>query len=497
MGRSPLLVAVIALACAGKARASGFYFGDEGAKAMAQGGAFTGQADDMTALMYNPAGLARQSGIGFGLDLSLMNHQVTFLRQDVGFDPANPRTNLAQTVSNSAGIFPLPFLGASYALDVGGRRLTLGLGVWGPPGVGRYAFPEPNYAKTGGKYDQNPIKYAPQRYALISNDILIFYPTLAVAYDLHPMVQAGVSLQLVASSFRFRQTLYSGLLTPSKMQEEDPLFDSVVSVNLNGKVGFTAIPGLMVRPLSNLSIGASVRPPVTLRASGTLDIGLGEAARGLNTQVSGNQTDLTMTLPLEARVGVLFQPLDRLKLVADYVYMGWNSFDKIVLTPQGVTMKIGSGEPAAVAPVEIPKNWVATSSVRVGGSYDVVAPLTVHAGFLYETQASPNAYYAVDFAHPARFFVTGGVTGHFGGVDVVASGIFTPTTTTVVTDSKQLQAQTDATVAGGPIGNGIYTSGGWVVNVGVRGHFGQTPAPAPAPEATPAAPVTPPATSTP
>ncbi|MDD1713499.1 MAG: hypothetical protein LUQ69_10075, partial [Methanoregulaceae archaeon] len=64
MGRSPLLVALIALAVAGTARASGFYFGDEGAKAMAQGGAFTGQADDMTALMYNPAGLARQSGIG-------------------------------------------------------------------------------------------------------------------------------------------------------------------------------------------------------------------------------------------------------------------------------------------------------------------------------------------------------------------------------------------------------------------------------------------------
>jgi long-subunit fatty acid transport protein len=397
------------------------------------------------------------------------------------------------------------------------RRLTFGVGVWGPPGVGRYAFPDANYTKVNGKYEQNPVKYSPNRYALISNDILIYYPTFSVAYDLHPMVQAGLSFQVVGSSFKFKQALYSGLTTPTKMTDEDPIFDSVASVRLNGQPGLTGIAGIMVRPMKNLSIGASVRPPVHLHATGTLDIALGEAAKGLNTQVTGNQTTLDMNLPLEARVGVMFQPIEKLTLVGDYVYMGWNAFDKIVLTPQGVTMTIGSGEPQTVAPVTIPKNWVATSSARIGGSYDVIPMLTVHAGFLYETQASPDAFYSVDFAHPARFFVTGGVAVHVSGFDVVASAIYTPTVTTVVTDSKQLQGQTDPTIPGGPIGNGIYTSGGWVVNFGVRGRFGatpkepamelaptstpapeppiSTPAPAPAPEPTPA--VTPPASSTP
>ena len=49
-------VAVALLAC-GHAEAAGFLSTGPGARAAAMGGAFTGLADDSSAIFYNPAGL--------------------------------------------------------------------------------------------------------------------------------------------------------------------------------------------------------------------------------------------------------------------------------------------------------------------------------------------------------------------------------------------------------------------------------------------------------
>ncbi len=467
------VLALVLWSTALSAHASGFYFGDNGAKALAQGGAFTGQADDLTAIQHNPAGLAQLEGPSFLLDVNGLNHQVSFLRQDVGWDPAAPRTNLAAKVENKGGLFVVPFLGGSYGLKLGSRTLTVGLGVYGPPAVGRYGFPAPDYTRdANGKYQANPVKSAPNRYALINNDILIVYPSLSAAIDVHPKVLVGASLQLVLSNFMLRQALYSGLSTPAKLTEEDPIFDSVVTVNLAGRPVVTGIFGVLWKPTDTLAFGASYRPRIPLVATGSLDIALGEAAKGLNTVVTGDQAMLTLTLPVEIRAGVQFHPFEKLRLLGDVVYQGWHSVKEMTLSPMDVTMKVGSGEPQLVSAMHIPKNWVATWSGRVGASYDLLPLLTAHAGALYETSASPDQFFSIDFAHPARAFVTLGASVHLAQFDVVLAGAYSPAVTTTVQDSQVRQGQTDSTVTGSVIGNGLYTSGGWIASLGVRGHFG-------------------------
>lgn len=482
-----------------EASASGFYFGDNGTKLLSQGGAFTGQADDLTAIQHNPAGLAQLDGVSFLADLNLVKHEVTFLRQEPGFDPSAPNTKIP-TVENKAGIFPAPFLAGSYGLTLGTRTLTLGLGVYGPPAVGRYSYPNPDYSKDAtGKYVTNPIKYAPNRYALIDNNILILYPTLTAAIDLHPRLLVGASLQAVYSTFAMKQAVYSGVSTPTRMQEEDPIFDSVVSVNLTGRVGVTGIVGVLWKPTDTLSFGASARPRIRVVAAGDLSLQLGEAAAGLGTKVSPDkpQAELTLTLPLEVRVGAMFRPTEKLRLVGDFVYQGWDSIDALTLTPTAVTMAVGSSAPAEVPPMLIPKHWAASYSGRAGASYDVIPMLTARAGVLYETSAVSDRFhsYSIDFAHPTRFFLTAGASVHLSNVDLVAGAAFTPPTTTVETASDVLQGQTDSTVKGNAVGNGVYTSGGWLASIGVNGHFGAPKEPArplnetgAAPTATPASP---------
>lgn len=493
----------------GAASASGFYFGDNGVKAMMQGGAFTAQADDLTAIQYNPAGLAQLEGWSALVDAQLINHQVSFLRQDPGFDPAALNT-LPNTVDNSkSGLFFLPFLGASYGFRVANRPLTLSLGVYGPPSQGRYVFPAPNYTKEMSRYVENPRKYAPQRYSLISNDILILYPSLSAAYAIHPRFMVGVSAQLVVSHFTFKQAISADPINPMTQLAENPEFDALVDVNVSGQVGFTGVVGVLAKPTDWLSLGASFRPPVPVTANGQLGItvtpelsaiaqvqnGAGESCVPDATGNSPCQATLQLTLPMELKFGVRVTPMARLGINADFVYQGWQSVDQFLLTPKDVNLVL-SGTASPVAPFAIPKKWVGSFSGRVGASFDVIKYLTVHAGFLFETGASPSEYYAVDFAHPTRVMITGGVTGHLGPVDVLAGIAFTPTVQSVVTTSEVRRGSTDPSVPSGVVGAGIYNSGGFSILLGVRGRFPPkpkaaveepAPVPAPAPETKPAA----------
>ena len=452
--------------------ASGFNFGDNGATALSQGFAFTAQADDLSAIQHNPAGLTQLDGLHFLADLQFINNDVTFLRQDPGYDPAKPST-LVNPVHNVGGLFLIPFLAVSYGLPVAGRALTLSLGVYAPPTVGRSGYAAPNYTKSDGvKYDQDPRKYAPERYTLINNDLVIAYPTLSAAYALHPRVQAGLSLQLVVSHFFIRQALYAGDAlgsNPQQQLQENPDYDAIATADVTGQVGFTGILGLMARPTSWLSIGASVRPPVPIRASGKLSLQLSPLLAAAGT-VEGDRATLSFTLPLEAKLGVRVTPLERLGLNADFFYQGWNSVDALTMAPDGVALVQGSTR-TPIAPVRLVKNWVPSYSVRVGGSYDVLPQLTVHAGWMYETGASSTLYYSVDFPHPTRMFLTAGLTGHLGPIDLIGAIAWTPTVTSEVTQSEVRRQQTDPTQPAGVIGTGTYTSGGFVATLGVRGHF--------------------------
>src|SRR5690348_450757 len=105
---------VLLLACSAPASAAGFYLAENGSKTLMMGGAFAGQADDLSALQHNPAGLAQLQGFQFMVDGDLALHMITFQRYDPGFDPANLPTTPAQPVSNSGGPFVAPMIGAGF-----------------------------------------------------------------------------------------------------------------------------------------------------------------------------------------------------------------------------------------------------------------------------------------------------------------------------------------------------------------------------------------------
>jgi len=539
------LVLCVMCAAAG-AQASGFYFGDNGTKAMMQGGAFTAQADDLTATMYNPAGLTQLEGFSFLADVELIKHTVTYWRQDPGWDTTKSSADCANSVSvrcvtstsnaarNPSQPYLLPYFSVGYGLKTGkwwggdssNHNLTFALSVFAPPSQGAYYYPNPDYTQNAdGSFVNRPNKYAPQRYALISTDILIAYPSLSIGLELAKWIQIGGSFQLTVSNFKQDQILYAGDVlgdNPKKQLQEDAANDARVGIDLNGKVGVTGIAGVMIKPLDWLQFGASIRPPIHFHARGAVNVTLPKRFSDLGATVDGNRScgpkkdqlcaDLDMNMPMEIRVGGYVKPVRHacalgdasrkdcgLGVSVDFVYLGWQAVDKLALTPDNLSV-VFQGNRTPISSFNVEKNWHATYSFRLGASYRVFQYLSVSAGFLYETGAAGTTTYSVDWTHPTAVFISGGLTGHLGPIDVMVGMQGMPTVTTNVTDSQVARGGTVA--PGSPsydaayVGNGRYTSGGYGVMLGVRGNFDKLvpstppakpiePAPVVAPEAAP------------
>lgn len=494
------VVATIAVLLSSAASASGFYFGDNGSKALIQGGAFTAQADDLTALQHNPAGLSQLRGFSFLLDGQLIFHNVSFLRQN----PIDPTTGVriasdrVKEVSNGAGAYPVPFIAGSYTFDVLDRHLTLALGLYGPPASGRYSYPIPNYTKNAqGNYVENPRNNAPQRYGFISDDFLIAYPTLSMSYDIFPWLSVGASAQLVLSKLAFTRTMYSAFAQASDIANEDPSLDTQASVDIPMNVtNFTGVFGILAKPTNFLSVGFSVRPPIAIKVQGKMKLDLGEVATAAKTVVVGDDVELAFTMPTEMRLGVRLAPdwkvwhFERFGLNIDAVYNGWQSLNKFALTPKNVSLDV-LGVNTALGPIDSPKRWNYTWSVRAGGSVGITEYFNVHAGFMYEMNAAPAEYESIDFLHFERVWLTGGVSAKIWNFELVGGIAGTPTVTKQIETSQVLSSTPPDDVLGHRIGVGRYSSGGLSVTFGIRGTFGavketQTPdnviTPAPAPE---------------
>lgn len=461
-----LLISIVLLA-ATTSFAAGITFGENGAKALSLGGAFAARADDLSAIQHNPSGLAQLEGFHFMLDASFLQHDVEFQRTDASGN--NPAAVIA--VRNTGGLFVLPNIAVGYGTSISDFPVTFAFGVYGPPAVGRYQFAAPNYEKTGASFVQNPIRYAPQRYALVRSDTVILYPTLSAAIAMHPNFRIGASLQYVYSRFGFSRVVTSRPATPNDIFSEDPDWDSLVKVNVTGKPKMTGILGAMFRASDSIQFGASIRPPVHLRASGKAQVELGPTPAAFAT-VSGERTDFKMTLPMEVKAGVNYSPLGPLSFTGEVVYERWSALRELVLTPKDITLETNVGTSTPVDEVRVPKNFRDTFGARLGGEFGTELGIAFRAGVLFEQSATPTEFTNIDFLHFTRAFITGGVGYSLGSVELIAAGAFLPSQERRVSGSQIVQTQTNPGVAGAVVGDGTYRSGGWLMTLGARGHFG-------------------------
>lgn len=333
-----LFAGLVCSACPVAVDAQALRFQPQGAAAAGQGNAFSAQADDASAIHYNPAGLSQVDGVQVVFGTALMGGSI------------KANTAAGATVHGDFGgtlVFPPPshtYLSANLgALGLERlSRVTVGLGLTSPFGLNtRYPVDGPfNTAVTSAALPLIDIK-----------------PT--IAYKVNDYVALGVS----ADIYTFAGFLGQG---HAEQKQVDPgLFGPPGgAIEVNGKgTGAGATVSLLYTPLRNTdgkpvaSVGLVYRTQAVVPLNGALLIS--------GSNIADASTNLVVPQIYSGAVAVwpVRDSVREWKIELDVEHVGWKSM-------RNLDVQLSTGQT-----VPQPKQWKNVPVVAVGTEYKWLHPV--------------------------------------------------------------------------------------------------------------------------
>jgi long-chain fatty acid transport protein len=353
-----LALGLVCLLCPSLGHAQALRFQPQGASAAGQGNAFAAQADDASAIHYNPAGLSQVEGVQAVFGTALLGGSIKY-QSPTG---ADTRGDFGGSIA-----FPPPshtyFSASLRALGLNSlSNMTVGLGLTSPYGLNtRYPV-------------DGPFNTAVSSAALPLIDIK---PTLA--YKINDQLAIGVS----ADIYTFASFLGQGHIEQKQIGVGAL---SGASVELNGTgTGAGATVSLLYVPLRNgdgkpiSSIGLVYRTQAVVPLSGSLLVN--------GTKISDASTNLV--LPQIYTGAIAIWPVRtserEWKVELDVEYVGWKS-------NRDLDVHLSSG---GVIPQ--PQQWKTVPVVALGTEYKWLNPgwlthwdVAVRSGYTHTEDPVPD-----------------------------------------------------------------------------------------------------------
>jgi long-subunit fatty acid transport protein len=414
-------LSLVTFCAALSASAQGLYAGSKGARTAGRGGAVGAKADDLSAVEYNPAGLARLGKTTLQLSNRFSYNQYKYQRAPT-IDSATGAPVYFDEVQNGDTLQALdPLLGV--ATNFGLKDFGFALSAYAPPGMARLSFPEGAYTvpSEGG-----------QRYMMVAREAEILIYALSGAYKFKDIFGVGATLQWI----HVPKLDYSLVTAPVPFgtggDNVRSSWDMLSEVSGYDPFTFNAILGAWVRPFPFLEFGLSGQVvPAELRTTSTIQIT--RVADGSNltltrqdpttgVETPADDVELIVPLPLWARFAARYihnkgdQMLFDLEL--DVTLQTWSRVDTFELVSNGLVGDL-NGNSLPIGDVTIEKYWRDALTVQLGGDFVVVPDKFVaRAGFGYESPVAWPEFSDVDF--PTGPHLSGSLGGSliFGGFEI-------------------------------------------------------------------------------
>jgi len=382
-------VAAAVLGTASVSFGAGFKIAEQGAKAMGMANAFAAQADDASALAFNPAGIAFQKGAQVQVGTT------TILVPETEF---NGTTKLSgATVVSEKGnsdIFIAPTVYATTSLE--GIPLSFGLGI-------------NSFNPLAKRWDAS----SEFRDSIVQISIkpINFQPTVAYRFDdLKLAVAGGVDIAYAQVSM---QKMAYTQLPPALGGTYAEL--GTLGADASG-VGYGYNLGILWKPVPAFSFGVAYRSEVKLDLDGDANYlattATGQnAALGLAKRIKASGST-TITLPDSLTLGVAWKPSEKLTLEADAERTGWSSYDKLELR-FGPELAAFNNKPDA-------KNWKDVWAYRVGAQFAVNPNMDLRAGYAFDNTPAPDSTVAAELPDADRhnFSLGSGLHNEHGSLDL-------------------------------------------------------------------------------
>ncbi|MGQ0557042.1 MAG: OmpP1/FadL family transporter [Nitrospiraceae bacterium] len=356
-----MVVVVVAFLSPVRATAQALRFQPQGAIAAAQGNAFAAQADDASAIQYNPAGLTQVSGIQGVFGIALLGGSI----KAKSISGVDTRGDFGGSVS-----FPPPghtYLSANLGA-LGAPRfsaVTIGLGLTSPFGLRtRYPIDAPfNTAVTSAELPLIAIK-----------------PT--IAYKISDALSVGVS----ADIYTFASFLGEGHVEQKQISAGGLGIPAGASIELNGTgTGAGVTASLLYTPLRNgagkpvVSIGLVYRSQAVLPLNGVLLVN--------GAKVADAATDLVLPQMVMGALAVwpIRSPEREWKVEVDVEYVGWS-------LNRNLDVRLSNG-----AAIPQPQQWNNVPVIAVGTEYKWLSPgwlphweVAARSGYTYTEDPVPD-----------------------------------------------------------------------------------------------------------
>jgi hypothetical protein len=507
-------IGAVAAACAlaappPRAVAGGFEYGLQGFGAVARGGADVAHVEDPSALYLNVAGIGKLDEVQVLLETNLV-----FLESGVRLhgneDPLTGRTLDAWSVDgevveyprveNDDPPFPGPMVAASFGVP-GVEGLVLGLGVFGPAAVGNYTYEREITVDTSHGPAGVP---GPQRYDLVYERVLFYWPTLALACRLAPGLVVGMGFQwgVIDLTYSIAGSV-ARVRSPSSYSS-----DFLATVRAVDPFVPAMLFGVQYAPLEWLEVGASLRVSDAIRAGAERvtvvmspwsedPIHSDDPSLEWMDDPEGDFRRPTGRVwfdwpPVQLRLGVRFalprlapgegdglpaHVKERFDVELAFFWENTGTLDAMSMQVRGQVPYGRSPGQATEFNVDndgvfgIQRGWKDCWSLRLGGNVNVLeGMLTFGVGGFYDAGAAPPAYTRLDYAAFDRWGLTTGVAVRVWRLELRAAyaHFFYPERRVDEGRIQHLQGFGDE---GNVINNGTYTASIDVLTLGVLGRF--------------------------
>jgi long-chain fatty acid transport protein len=348
-----LAVLIVLVFSATSAMAAGFRLPEAGAKAMGMGFAFSAQANDPSAIYFNPAGILQLEGNNF-------KGGVTYVKQNgatfTGSTPLTAGATVAETQKDLDFFIPNLFFTRKASPD-----FAFGIGVFSPFGLGQ-EYENPNTSIF--------------RNQITKIDLLTIVVNPTVAWKVNEVLSIGVGLDFMYGNATLEKTPFNpglgGNLYNSKLEGNGDAW------------GYNF--GILLTPSKDVKIGLSYRSPFSLEIKdGDVEI------RNINGPTSATffggatsfdtKASTTVNMPATAVLGVAYTA-NRLTLEVDADWTFWHSFSSLDIT-------LTDQRPPVLTSTSSAKNWKDVVALYVGGEYRVTDPLALRLGFRYDPTPVP------------------------------------------------------------------------------------------------------------
>jgi long-chain fatty acid transport protein len=317
-----------------------------GARAAGMAAAFTGVADDPSAVAHNPAGIIQLDGVN-------VYAGGTGIRISTEYQSPNDET------AHSDETFPA--MHAYFTTDLRSERFATGIGVYSPFGVG------------GRKWDSK----GPTRYESVES----YVGTLGIA----PVAAFALSDELSLGGGPV--VMYAESISESRVDQK-LLGAPDASFRFEGDgVGFGFNAGLLYDPQGPLAFGLNYRSPTKVVLSGRAELeNIAPVLRPLfGTEKFVTDAETELEFPQTVGLGVSWRATQRLLLALDLEWVNWSVWEDSKLDLDREIPAAGFTDPVTQL------DWKDVLLARIGAEFSATEKLRLRAGYAFSEGMVPTS----------------------------------------------------------------------------------------------------------